>query len=84
MTKLEWLSLYNNRLTVVPPQLAKLQNLQWLYLTDNQLTSIPEEFGGFRKLKELYNSSLSRFLRNNSIVSIPEKLRQLPNLTIIN
>ena len=69
---LKKLSLYNNKLTSIPTEIAlkRLTNLRGLYLDHNKLTSIPSEIGLLTNLQELY-------LHNNKLTSIPYCILEL-------
>jgi len=48
------LSLYNNQLNSIPPEIGQLSMLQILNLSNNQLHSIPPEIGQLSMLQKLY------------------------------
>ena len=67
------LSLNNNNLTSIPPEIGKLRSLIYIWLNNNNLVSIPPEIGQLRNLTCL-------LLNNNNLTSIPPEIRQLTNL----
>jgi Leucine-rich repeat (LRR) protein len=69
LTNLEYLSLSQNKITMIPEHIFDhLTNLKSLYLYNNKITAIPEHiFDQLINLKQLY-------LNNNKITSIPEHL----------
>ena len=58
------LSLNNNQLSSLPPEISQLSNLTELYLNHNQLSSLPPEISQLSNLVELY-------LNNNPQLSSP-------------
>jgi len=70
----DYLNLDRNQLTNVN-EVAKLSGLKWLRLNDNRLSSLPD-LKALVKLRRIY-------LRGNSFESVPETLRDLPELTDI-
>ncbi|XP_038055019.1 ras suppressor protein 1-like [Patiria miniata] len=80
LTKLEFLDLSPERvtslhfkLTEVPRQLSRLQNLTVLCLGTNELKEIPAELCGLAKLETL-------ILSNNLLTTLPKEFRQLQRL----
>ena len=70
----DYVNLDRNQLTNVD-EVAALKGLKWLRLNDNRLAALPD-------LKALV--SLRRiYLKNNRFESVPEQLRDLPELTDI-
>ncbi|EMO32618.1 leucine rich repeat protein, partial [Leptospira santarosai str. HAI821] len=69
--------MYNNRLTTLPKEIGKLQNLKELNLNKNQLTTLPKEIGKLQNLKEL------NLVGNPSLRRQKEKIQKLlPNVRI--
>jgi small GTP-binding protein len=68
------LDLSFNRLTALPPEIAKPMNLTGLRLSGNQLTSLPPEIAKLTNLAGLY-------LPNNQLTSLPPEIAKLTNLT---
>ncbi|MBN3890562.1 MAG: leucine-rich repeat domain-containing protein [Nostoc sp. JL31] len=58
------LSLYNKKLSSLPPEISQLSNLTKLVLSGNQLSSLPPEIGQLSNLTKL-------FLNNNPQLSSP-------------
>lgn len=73
---LEWLTLTNNSLEVLPPEIGRLPSLRKLLLAGNLLKSLPETLAGNRSL-ELVRLSANRF------ESFPTWLFELPALAWI-
>ncbi len=67
------LSLSDNQLTSLPPEIWQLTNLVTLDLSDNQLTSLPPEIWQLTNLKQLY-------LYVNALTSLPPEIARLTNL----
>ncbi|MDQ1591741.1 MAG: internalin [Pyrinomonadaceae bacterium] len=74
--KEDWtkLDLTNNKLTSLPPEIAKLTGLIDLDLSGNKLTSLPSEITRLTGLTYLY-------LRNNQLTSLPPEITKLTGLT---
>ena len=72
----EWpeLTLRNEKLTTLPVNIEKLNNLTELDLSDNQLTKLPVEIGKLNNLTKLD-------LRHNKLTELPSELINLNNLT---
>ena len=70
------LSLVNNNLNSIPPDMLKLTNLEFLDLEKNHLQTLPNEINAFSKLQEL-------FLFENQIQSLPENFGKLNKLKIL-
>ncbi|MEH2138221.1 COR domain-containing protein [Nostoc sp.] len=68
------LSLSNNQLSSLPPEISQLSSLTELSLSNNQLSSLPPEISQLSSLTEL---SLS----NNQLSSLPPEISQLSSLT---
>ncbi|KAK1354103.1 putative leucine-rich repeat receptor-like protein kinase [Heracleum sosnowskyi] len=83
LSKLNYLSLYNNYLTgFIPKELGNLSNLVNLFLEQNQLTgTIPLALGSLTKLKRL---DLSHNQFNNSLPFQQSNLTQLLLLDVSN
>jgi hypothetical protein len=47
------LTIKNNQLTSIPPEISKLENLKKLDLSGNQITQLPRELGELKNLKSL-------------------------------
>lgn len=73
LTKLQAVTLGNNRLTAIPKFLAQLSNLQTLDLSYNQLTTVPDFL---TQLSNLQSLSIGR----NQLTAIPESIARLSNL----
>ena len=74
--KVTELSLNNNQLSSLPPEISQLSNLTTLSLENNQLSSLPPEFSQLSNLTTLY-------LHNNQLSSLPPEFSQLSNLTTL-
>jgi len=70
MTKLIWLHVYNNELTLLPP-LPK--NIVFLFAFNNKLTSLPVTFAELRQLRQCR-------VFNNRLAALPEDIGGLENL----
>ena len=72
------LSLKNNNLDHLPPDIGRLAKLQKLYLTNNRLQngSIPYTLAFCRQLQELY-------LDDNLLDALPSVLLRIPSLTTV-
>ena len=78
LTQLTSLSLSNNELTTIPPNIENLKSLKELNLLKNKLTYLPETLCNLTSLTMLE-------LSNNRLRSLPEnigKLQKLPRLTV--
>ncbi|WP_298911120.1 leucine-rich repeat domain-containing protein [uncultured Nostoc sp.] len=58
------LSLNNNQLSSLPPEISQLSNLEWLDLSNNQLNSLTPEISQLSNLRGIY-------LKNNPQLSSP-------------
>jgi len=67
------LSLTDQQLTEVPPEVFELVDLVELSLADNSLISIPDEIEGLGDLEEIY-------LYKNQLTDLPDALFRLPRL----
>ena len=76
MVNLTDLSLCDNQVTSIPPEITGMVNLRCLTLSNNQLTSIPPEIG---QLVNMWQLSLS----NNQLTSIPREIGNLVKLIIL-
>lgn len=72
--RLRWLILTDNRLTTLPPEIGRCQQLQKLMLAGNQLQELPRELGQCQNLELLRLSA-------NELPGLPDWLLQLPRLT---
>ena len=70
---LDWLTLDDNRLGSLPPQIGELKKLETLTLARNQLKSLPPQIGQLKKLKML-------ILDKNQLASLPPEIEQLEKL----
>jgi internalin A len=70
------LSLDNNQLSTLPPEIGQLANLTTLFLANNQLSTLPPEIGQLANLTTL-------FLANNQLSTLPPEIGQLANLTTL-
>jgi len=73
LVNLTELSVYNNQLTSLSPEIGKLVNLEKLVVSSNQLTSLPSEIGKLVNLEKLVVS-------NNQLTSLPSEIGKLVNL----
>jgi Leucine-rich repeat (LRR) protein len=69
LVNLKQLSLANNMINEIPPEIKMLVNLEQLNLMRNKLREIPSEIGFLMKLKEL-------LLGKNHIEKIPNQLEK--------
>ncbi|MEM7484312.1 MAG: leucine-rich repeat domain-containing protein [Bacteroidota bacterium] len=76
LTKLESLSIKQNRLTSVPASIGNLKNLKVLNLVANSLSEIPAEIGNLTNLSEL-------FISINRLTSLPKEIGNLKNLSYL-
>ncbi|UII77378.1 leucine-rich repeat domain-containing protein [Flagellimonas sp. HMM57] len=76
LTKLESLSVQQNRLTSVPASIGNLKNLKVLNLVANSLSEIPAEIGNLTNLSEL-------FISINRLTSLPKEIGNLKNLSYL-
>lgn len=67
------LSLSNQKIKKLPPEIGKLKNLQWLTVSENRLKTLPPEIGQLRNLE-----FLSVF--DNRLKYIPLEISNLGNL----
>ncbi|XP_046497797.1 leucine-rich repeat-containing protein 69 [Equus quagga] len=67
------LSLNNNQLTWIPPEVSRLKSLTYLSINHNWLASIPRELCFLKNLSELQ-------LNYNQLICIPEEIKFLKNL----
>ncbi|MDJ0731003.1 MAG: COR domain-containing protein [Crocosphaera sp.] len=67
------LSLNNNQISNIPPEIAELEFLKILSLNNNQISNIPPEIAQLNSLQKLS-------LDNNQISSIPPEIAQLNSL----
>ena len=67
------LSLDDNQLTSLPPEIGQLTQLTGLDLANNQLSSLPPEIGQLTQLTKLY-------LPGNQLTSLPPEIGQLTQL----
>jgi len=70
------LSLYDNQIKTLPPEIGLLTNLRGLYLSNNEIKTLPPEIGKLSNLREL---SLS----NNKIETLPPEIGSLRNLLVL-
>ncbi|MGI4762895.1 MAG: leucine-rich repeat-containing protein kinase family protein [Janthinobacterium lividum] len=92
---LEVLNLSGNRLSALPPDLARLHRLQVIFCSDNQFTAVPEVLGecrqlqmvGFKanKIATLPAAALPPQLRwliltDNELASLPPEIGRCPQL----
>ena len=75
MSHLVKVDLSKNKLTELPAEFGKLDNLQHLDLLGNQLTSLPESFNLLRRLKwlDLKDNPLEAGLKKNAGDCLDEK-----------
>lgn len=66
----------NNRISTLPGDIQKLENLEVLELNQVGLLSLPPEIGNLHNLRELH-------LRNNRLLVLPKEIGDLPNLGIL-
>ncbi len=64
------LSLKNEKLTSLPPQIMGMKNLQILNLSENKISEIPEEISMLSKLEVL-------ILSQNQIRKLPESIKEM-------
>ena len=66
-----------NKLTVISPDIGKLENLKCLDLSFNRISTLPEEFANLKKL-EFLNMTGTRYMSK-----LPEVLKELPSLKVL-
>jgi hypothetical protein len=66
-----------NHLTVLPPEIARLEQLEVLDISSNLLTNLPPEIGSLEHLEILW-------LPYNQLSSLPPEIAQLKSLCILN
>lgn len=69
-----WLSVSQNQLATIPPEIGQLTGLTQLYLYSNQLTTLPLEIGQLANLIRLN-------LHSNQLTTLPAEIGQLASLT---
>jgi len=67
------LSLNNNQIKILPPEIGSLTNLQTLSLNNNQIKSLPSEVGNLIQLRNLW-------IDNNRMETLPPEIGNLRNL----
>lgn len=80
---LEYLSLKNDDLEIVPDGLSKLKKLKTLDLSGNNFKTLPPTLGGLSKLEVLYMNDEKQFDLENSIETI-SKMKSLKELHLEN
>jgi hypothetical protein len=73
LVNLVHLSVHDNRLTALPPEITQFTDLKKLKLGENLLRELSPEFSHMTNLEELY-------LNNNRLTTIPTEITQLTNL----
>jgi small GTP-binding protein len=73
LVNLVHLSVHDNRLTALPPEITQLTNLRFLYLSRNELKSLPPEITQLTNLRKLK-------LGDNQLSTLPLEIAQLKNL----
>ncbi|XP_038664994.1 leucine-rich repeat-containing protein 69 isoform X2 [Scyliorhinus canicula] len=73
LTNLVLLNLSNNKLTTLPEEIHRLEQLKYLTLNNNQLESIPSKLCVLQKLCELH-------VARNELKSLPHDIGYLTNL----
>jgi len=76
---LEYLSLKNDHLTVIPSEIGSLKNLKILDLSNNDFKVLPQSFSGLENLREIYLNDEKEMDINQSLQTI----KDLPNLKIL-
>ncbi|MGE5355097.1 MAG: COR domain-containing protein [Deltaproteobacteria bacterium] len=76
-SEIKYLDLSNNNITILPPEISKLNNLEFLYLNNNQLKNLPLELFGLKSLKVLE-------IRNNNIKELPDLFSSFENIETFN
>jgi len=71
------LDLSCQKLTSLPPEISKLENLKTLCMSCNKLISLPPEISKLENLTELEMSE-------NQLTSLPPEISKLKNLTSLN
>ena len=67
------LGLQDQKLSELPPEIGRFQNLVFLSLDNNELTALPPEIGNITNLQSMR-------LFNNKLESIPAEIGNLTNL----
>jgi Leucine-rich repeat (LRR) protein len=77
MTNLEYLSLADNNITTVPPEIGQLVNLKWLYLNQNGgITSLPDPIDQLKNLQLLT-------IQWDKVTLLPSDLSGMANLQLL-
>lgn len=71
-----WLDLSAWGLTVLPPEIGRVQTLERLYLSHNQLRSLPDELTALSRLEELH-------VNDNQIAALPAGIGELGKLRVL-
>ena len=95
---LQTLSLNNNNLETIPPEIFQLKKLKCLLLYNNNLREIPREIGQLKNLEELslHNNNIKKLpreigklgklrylsIRNNNLQEFPLEIARLKNVSI--
>jgi len=77
LSQLMMLTVDNNLLTVLPPEIGKLSALKSLNISNNKLTCLPEELGNLLQLEKLD-------LSHNCLSALPSNLGRCIQLVEIN
>ncbi|MCA9329863.1 leucine-rich repeat domain-containing protein [Candidatus Saccharibacteria bacterium] len=75
-TELEYLSISNNKITTVPPEIGQLKKLKVLRLGCNKICTLPSEIGQLTELQILS-------IHSNKITRLPDEICNLVNLTTL-
>ncbi|MDI9308656.1 MAG: hypothetical protein QM535_00465 [Limnohabitans sp.] len=76
---LEYLSLKNEHLKKLPPQIGKLENLKILDLSGNEFSELPSEYKNLKNLKAIFLNED----KNLNLYQNIEVLKLLPHLQVI-
>ncbi|CAK9254916.1 unnamed protein product [Sphagnum jensenii] len=77
LSQLTMLTVDNNLLTVLPPEIGKLSALKSLNISNNKLTCLPEELGNLLQLEKLD-------LSHNCLSAVPSNLGRCIQLVEVN
>lgn len=71
------LLLNDNQITVISPEIRRLQNLKKLHINNNKVELLPDEFTSLYQLEELQ-------MKSNLLKALPQAIGELTNLQTLN